>query len=76
MIVVVDLEGGRAEVRQSVAALKAAPSTSHLPVIGVFSEALPEAERNSQIEGVTLLVSEAAVLTHLPQFLEQALQLD
>lgn len=74
IVVLVDLESGRTDVAQSVSALKQDPSTNHLPVIGLVSD--PAALKAAQFPGLTLMVGETAILTHLPQFLEQALQID
>lgn|SRR5512133_3527829 len=76
MIVLADLESNRGDVHQSISALKSNPSTSHVPVIAFGTDTSAEAQARAQAAGVTLLVSETAVLTHLPQFLEQALQFE
>lgn len=76
MLVVVDLVATRAKVIEAIAQLKQNPATNHLPVIAFAEErdvALQTAARNA---GANLVVNEVAILTHLGQFLEQALRLD
>jgi len=76
MLVLADLDSTRKNVCSALAQLKQNLATQHLPVIAFCAQtegALPEAARAA---GVTLVVSEAAILTHLPQFLEQALHLE
>ena len=76
MLVLADLDPERNNVPAAIARLKQNPTTKHIPVIafgGERSEPLQSAARSA---GVTLVVSDAAVLNHLPQFLEQALQVD
>ncbi len=76
MLVLADLESSRNNVCAVLARLKQNAATQHLPVIGFCGEnagGLPDAARAA---GVTLVVSEAAILTHLPQFLEQALHVE
>ena len=58
-----------------ISQLRATPGTAHLPIIafGTASEELLHAGRE---KGTTLVVSEAALLTHLPGLLEQALRIE
>jgi CheY-like chemotaxis protein len=74
MIVLVDLECSRDNVCAAIARLKQTPATQHLPVIAFSGSANLQAA--AKTAGVTLVVSDAAILSHLPQFLEQALQLE
>ncbi|MDB6110208.1 MAG: Response regulator receiver protein [Pedosphaera sp.] len=76
MLVVADLVATRAKIPEAIAQLKRNPATSHLPVIAFADEkdiALQSAARDA---GANLVVNEVAVVTHLGQFLEQALRLD
>ncbi len=74
IVVLVDLESSRNEACAAITRLKQNPATQHLPVIAFGAEGSGgDAAKNC---GATLLVSDAAVLTHLPEFLEQALQID
>lgn len=75
MLVFADLQPGGKEVCQAIARLKQDPKTSYLPVVAFGAETV-EVENAAREAGVTLVVAEAALLTHLPQFLEQALQVD
>ena len=74
MIVLVDLDSNRDQVNAAIARLKQNPATKHLPVIGFTSENAPDSKTAAPES--TLVVSEAAILNHLPQILEQALQLE
>jgi hypothetical protein len=56
--------------------LKQNPATHHVPVIAFARETVPELEAAAQAAGVTFLVTETALLNHLPQFLDQALQVE
>ncbi len=76
MLVVADLLATRGNVTDAIIQLKKNPATSHVPVIAFTDEkdtALQQAARDA---GASLVVNEVAVLTHLEQFLQQALQLD
>ncbi len=76
MLVVADLLATRGNVADAIIQLKKNPATSHVPVIAFTDEkdtALQQAARDA---GASLVVNEVAVLTHLEQFLQQALQLD
>ncbi len=76
MLVLADLESTKDNVCAALARLKQNPATKHLPIIAFYRENAPELEASAKNAGVTLLVTESAVLNHLPQFLEQALQVE
>ena len=76
MLVLVDLESTRNDVCAALAKLKQNPATKHLPIIAFAAKSAAELQASAKAAGVTLIVSEAALLTHLPQFLEQALQFE
>src|SRR6516162_3778487 len=73
LLVLVDLESSRNNVTPPIAQLKQHPATRHLPVIAFGADKKPELQSAAKTAGVTLVVAEAAILSHLPQFLEQAL---
>ena len=56
--------------------LKQDPQTRHIPVIAIAPEHAEETQEEARKAGATLVVSDAAVLNHLPQFLDQALQVE
>ncbi|HOC51750.1 MAG: hypothetical protein KA117_12670 [Verrucomicrobia bacterium] len=76
MLVLADLKSKQNNVCPALARLKQNPTTRHLPVVAFCGENDAEWQEATQMGGVTLLVSEAAILNHLPQFLEQALQVE
>jgi CheY-like chemotaxis protein len=76
MLVLADLESARESVCGALARLKQNPATQHLPIIAFCGENAGGLSDAARAAGVTLVVSDAAILTHLPQFLEQALHLE
>ncbi|PWU20697.1 MAG: hypothetical protein C5B50_03330 [Verrucomicrobia bacterium] len=72
MLVLADLES-TGNVCAAIALLKKTSATSHLPVIAFSSDGATALQNEAKDAGATLIVSEGAILTHLPQFLEQAL---
>ena len=74
MLVFADLEC--ANICAAITRLKQTASTQHLPVIAFGNEKATELQAAARTAGVTLVVSDTAVLSHLPQFLEQALQFE
>jgi CheY-like chemotaxis protein len=76
MLVLAELESARKNAVTAIAQLKQNPATQHLPVIAFARENGPELQAAAQAAGVTFLVTEAALLNHLPQFLDQALQVE
>ncbi len=76
MLVFTDLVARRIQVPDAIVQLRQNPATGHLPVIAFADDKNAALQSAAREAGATLVVNEAAVLTHLEQFLEQALQLD
>jgi hypothetical protein len=61
---------------EAIAPMKKNPATAHIPVLA-FAPAPDKALQGiAEQSGVSLLVGNAVVLEHLPQLLDQVLQLD
>ena len=76
MVVLADLESSRNNVCQAISRLKENPATRHLPVIGFGVDGNEALQAQGKSAGVSLVASDAALLSHLPQLLEQALHVD
>lgn len=76
MLVLADLAGTANDTCAAISKLRQNPATRHLPVIGFGGEGSPDLQAAAKAAGVTLLVSETAILDHLPECLEQALQVE
>lgn len=76
LLVCADLTAARAKVVDVIAHLKRNPATNHLPIIAFADEKDVSIQSSARDAGATLVVSDAAILTHLEPFLEQALRLD
>ena len=76
MLVLADLESARDNVCAALARLRQNAATKHLPVIAFSGESAAELQAAARAAGATLVVTEAAILNHLPQFLDQALQVE
>jgi CheY-like chemotaxis protein len=76
MLVLADLESSRNDVSPALARLKQNPATQHLPVIAFSLEASVELQNAARAAGATLVLTDTAILNHLPQFLDQALQIE
>ena len=76
MLVLADLESIRDNVCAALAHLRQNAATKHLPVIAFSGESAAELQAAARAAGATLVVTEAAILNHLPQFLDQALQIE
>jgi CheY-like chemotaxis protein len=76
MLVLADLASDRNDVCAALARLKQNAATKHWPVVAFSDEGAAELQAAAQAAGATLVVSEAAVLNHLPQILDQALQVE
>ena len=76
MLVFVDLETKEGDVCQVIAALKSNAATQHIPVVAFASEEAAELQAAAQKAGAKLVVSETALLDHLPELLNQVLQVE
>jgi CheY-like chemotaxis protein len=76
MVVLADLNSTRQDVCGAIARLKQDRATQHIPVIVFAPEESVEIQTAARKAGATLVVSDTAVLSHLPNFLEQALQIE
>lgn len=76
MLVLADLFATKGKVVEVIERLRKNAATSHLPVIAFADEKETALQEAARAAGATLVINEAALLTHLQQFLEQALRLD
>jgi CheY-like chemotaxis protein len=76
MLLLADLRAGHNSVCSAIARLKQNPATRHVPVIAFGDQDSPDLQKTALDAGVTLIVSESALLNHLPQCLDQALSLE
>lgn len=76
MLVLVDLASKKADICEVIRQLRAASATSHLPILAFADEADAALASSGRTAGATLVVTDAAILTHLPQLIEQALQVE
>jgi len=76
LLALVDLASSLTDVCVAIARLKQSPDTKHIPVIAFAAEQETELQEAARNAGATLVVNETAIITHLPQFLEQALHVE
>src|SRR5689334_19057030 len=74
MLVVADLEPASANVSDALTRLKANATTAHLPIIAFCAD--NSADLPNTAKAATLVVTDSAIVTHLPLFLDRALQVD
>jgi CheY-like chemotaxis protein len=76
MLVLADLDSSHQNVCAALTRLRQNPATKHLPVIAFGSENAPDMREAARTAGATLVVGDGAILSHLAQFLDQALQVE
>ena len=76
LVVVADLFSTKTEVGKEIKALKANPATSHIPVVAFADAKQRDLQKAGSANGANLVASSSTILAHLPQFLDQALQID
>jgi CheY-like chemotaxis protein len=76
LIVLADLESTKNDVLTALGRLRQNPATAHLPIVAFARENATGYESAAQQAGVTICVKDSALLNHLPQILDQALDLE
>lgn len=76
LLVLVDLEPSPDQTLDAISKLRQNGPTSHIPVIAIASANNTALQENARSAGATLVVSDNAILVHLNELLEQALQVD
>jgi len=76
MLVLADLRASQQDVCAAIGKLKCNPSTQHIPVVAFGAEDQPANQQAALAAGVSLVVSESALLNHLSECLDQALSLE
>jgi CheY-like chemotaxis protein len=76
LVVLADLASTHAKIPEIIGRLRQNTPTSHIPVIAFAEEKEAELQEAARAAGATLVVTDAGILTHLTQFLEQALSVD
>ncbi len=76
MFILCDLVSKRADIIAVIKQLRANSATAHIPIIAFADESEAQLQLTAQQAGATLIVTDAAILPHLNQFIEQALQVE
>lgn len=76
MVILADLASTRADICALIRQLRNNPGTAHLPVIAFADDAETDLQTAGRAAGATLVVADSAILTHLEQFIERALQVE
>jgi len=76
MLVLADLVATGKSVCEAIGRLRGAPETQHIPIVAFGPDQPLELQEQARAAGASLVVSESAILNHLPQFLDQALHLE
>jgi CheY-like chemotaxis protein len=76
MLLLADLQSTRLDVIASISRICSSRETEHLPVVAFTAEESPEGHAAARQAGATLVVQDQALLSHLPQLLEQALRIE
>jgi PleD family two-component response regulator len=76
LLVLADLESSKNDVCAAIRQLRLDASTRHVPVIAIAPEKAADLMSAATAAGATLVAGESAILNHLTQFLDQALQVE
>lgn len=76
LIILADVFSSRGDICQTIARLRKDRDAQHIPVIAFAAEESAELQKVAREAGATLVVSDTAIVNHLSQFLEQALQVE
>ena len=76
LVVVADLAAANGDVCAAIRELKRNPETKHIPVIAFTDLKNEKLQAVASAAGATIVAGSDAILDHLPQLLEQALQVE
>ena len=76
MLIFCDLASKSADVCDVIRQLRQGPTTAHVPIIAFADDAEGELAQHAKTAGATVIASDAAVVPHLEQFIQQALQVE
>jgi len=76
MFILADLSSKNGNVCEVIAKLRADKATEHIPVIAFADEGEEALQAAARAAGAKLVSSDAAILSHLQQLIDQALQVD
>jgi CheY-like chemotaxis protein len=76
MVILADLVSTRADICALIKQLRNNPATAHVPVIAFADDAEEALQAAGRTAGATVVVADSAILTHLGQFMERALQVE
>lgn len=74
MFIFADLEFGHSDMCGVIAKLRKDPETTHIPILAFANESAEPLQAAGRRAGATLVVSNTALLAHLPNLLEEALR--
>ncbi len=76
MLIVADLQNTHEDVCTLIGRLKRDIATRHVPVLAFAGDEAGQLQETARQAGATLVVNDAAMINHLPQLLDQALQVE
>lgn len=76
MLIFADLESDHSDICAVIAGLRRTPDTAHIPILAFADESAEPLQTAARQAGATVVVSNTALLAHLPNLLEQALRVE
>ena len=76
MLALVDLGAGGTECLSTIRQLRQHADTQHLPIIGFTADPDQQSREAAAESGLTILLGDTAILQHLPQCLQRALEVE
>jgi len=76
MLLLLDLASQQRNACDAIRQVRNVAETAHLPIIAFADEAEVELQASAKAAGASLVTTDAAILIHLEQLIEQALRVD
>ncbi|MEW6161344.1 MAG: hypothetical protein AB1813_28280 [Verrucomicrobiota bacterium] len=76
LVILTDLNTHKGDICSVIASLKRNTATSHIPVLAFAGKNQKKLHSTAMKAGASLVAQEEAILTQLPQLLDQVLQLE
>jgi CheY-like chemotaxis protein len=75
-LLVIDLANQNVDLCTIIRELRQGPDTAHIPVLAFVKDGQEQIRADAHAAGATLVAGEAAILAHLPQLLDQVLEVE
>jgi CheY-like chemotaxis protein len=76
LLMIIDLVSGALDLCEIIRTIRNTPETSHIPVLAFAGDAQEALRASARTAGATLVAGATVVLSHLPELLDQLVEME